>query len=123
MRTILFKIAGYSAVALGFAGIFLPVLPTTPFLLLAVWCFSRSDPRLNRWLMENRFFGRYLQNYRKGKGIPPSVKFAILVMLWGTISFSAIVLTYSVWVTLLLFGVSLFVSIHVLNQKTARCEE
>lgn len=123
MRTILFKIAGYSAVVLGFAGIFLPVLPTTPFLLLAAWCFSRSDPRLNRWLMENRFFGRYLQNYRKGKGIPPSVKFAILVMLWGTISFSAIVLTDRVWVKILLFGVSLFVSIHVLNQKTARCEE
>lgn len=73
--------------------------------------------------MENRFFGRYLQNYRKGKGIPPSVKFAILVMLWGTISFSAIVLTDRVWVKILLFGVSLFVSIHVLNQKTARCEE
>lgn len=123
MRTILFKIAGYSAVALGLAGIFLPVLPTTPFLLLAVWCFSRSDPRLNRWLMRNRFFGRYLQDYRGGRGIPVSVKFAILVMLWSTISFSAIVLTDRVWVKILLFGVSLFVSIHVLNQKTARCEE
>lgn len=123
MRTILFKIAGYSAVALGFAGIFLPVLPTTPFLLLAVWCFSRSAPRLNRWLMGNRFFGSYLRDYRSGRGIPVSVKFAIVVMLWSTISFSAIVLTDRVWVKILLFGVSLFVSIHVLNQKTARCEE
>ena len=93
MKKFIWQGIGYTAVGLGFAGAFLPLLPTTPFLLLAVYCFSKSSPAMNEWLLKNRLFGRYLQNYQRGAGIPPDVNLATLIMLWSGIAFSAIVLT------------------------------
>ncbi len=62
-------VAGTICVCLGVAGIFLPLLPTTPFLLLAAVCYAGSSPRFYHWLMNNRWFGRYIKNYREGKGL------------------------------------------------------
>ncbi|WP_101570674.1 YbaN family protein [Alistipes sp. cv1] len=122
MKNTLLKIAGYLAVGLGFVGAFVPMLPTTPFLLLAVYCFSKSDPRMNRWMLQNRVFGRYLRDYRSGRGIPLSVKITVLSVMWSSMLFVGIVLNSRIWVAVLLFTVSLFVSIHILRIKTA-CHE
>lgn len=115
MKKIIWKAIGYTAVGLGFAGAFLPLLPTTPFLLLAVYCFSKSSPSMNDWLLQNRFFGRYLQNYRQGAGIPPEVTTATLCMLWSGIAFSAIVLTDEAWVRWVLLLTVILITWHILR--------
>jgi len=91
MKTV-WNLIGCVAVALGVLGIFLPLLPTTPFLLLASACFARGSSRLHNWLQTNRVFGNYLRDYENGKGIPLRGKLWILVFMWGSMS-------YSVWRT------------------------
>lgn len=67
-------ILGVFFVGVGFIGIFLPILPTTPFLLLAVWCFAKSSIRFYKWLLNNKLFGNYIKNYWERNGIPLKVK-------------------------------------------------
>jgi uncharacterized membrane protein YbaN (DUF454 family) len=77
-----YNIAGVLAVALGILGIFLPLLPTTPFLLLASACFARGSTRLHRWLLSHRVFGEYLRNFEEGRGIPRKAKIVATALLW-----------------------------------------
>jgi uncharacterized protein len=93
---IVLNLIGCVAVALGVLGIFLPLLPTTPFLLLASACFARGSSRLHNWLQTNRVFGKYLRDYENGKGIPLRGKVWILVFMWGSMS-------YSIWRTDMLY--------------------
>jgi uncharacterized membrane protein YbaN (DUF454 family) len=72
---ILLIITGTLFVGLGIVGIFIPVLPTTPFLLLAAACYARSSRKFHEWLLNNRWFGDYIRNYLQGKGFPKKVKF------------------------------------------------
>lgn len=81
----LYIAAGVVAILLGILGIFLPLLPTTPFLLLASWCFARGSDRLHRWLLGHRVFGEYLRNFEAGRGIPLRAKIVATVMLWGSL--------------------------------------
>ncbi|MFH0931814.1 MAG: YbaN family protein, partial [Candidatus Zixiibacteriota bacterium] len=67
-------ITGTFFVGLGVLGIFLPLLPTTPFLLLAAACYARSSKRFYNWLLNNRWFGSYIKDYKEGKGVPSKVK-------------------------------------------------
>ena len=80
-----YNVAGTLAVLLGILGIFLPLLPTTPFLLLASWCFARGSERLHRWLLSHRVFGEYLRNFEAGRGIPLKAKILATVMLWASL--------------------------------------
>ncbi|MBQ5949387.1 YbaN family protein [Massilia sp. ST3] len=77
-----YNIAGVLAVILGILGIFLPLLPTTPFLLLASACFARGSERLHRWLLSHRVFGAYLRNFEEGRGIPLKAKVVATALLW-----------------------------------------
>lgn len=80
---------GVLAVLLGILGIFLPLLPTTPFLLLASACFARGSVRLHRWLIGHRVFGKYIANFEAGHGIPLKGKIVATVMLWGSMAWSS----------------------------------
>ncbi|MGE4453761.1 MAG: YbaN family protein [Sphaerochaeta sp.] len=73
---------GIIAVTLGGIGVFLPVLPTTPFVLLAGLLFSFSSERLGDWLEQNRLLGPYLKHYRKGTGVPRKTKVKAIITLW-----------------------------------------
>ncbi|MBU0937022.1 MAG: YbaN family protein [Spirochaetes bacterium] len=117
---ILMVSAGNLSVGLAILGVFLPVLPTTPFLLLAAACYLRSSRRLYRWLLNNRVFGRYLRNYREGKGLPLSFKIWTVVVLWLSLGASALwgVPARLWWVRLLLLVTGITVSTHVLRIKT-----
>jgi hypothetical protein len=116
-------IAGGSAcVALGVVGMFLPVLPTTPFLLLAAVCYARSSPRLYRWLLTNRWFGEYIRNYREGRGMTRSHKTAVLLLLWLTIGSSVVFAIQLWWVRILLGAIAVGVTIHILKIPTYRPE-
>ena len=67
---------------IGIIGIFIPILPTTPFLLLAVACYSKGSKKFYNWLINNKWFGEYIQNYRERRGIPLSVKIISIIVLW-----------------------------------------
>lgn len=121
MRRGLLVGAGILAVGLGIVGVFVPVLPTTPFLLLAAACFVRSSERMYRWLLGNRLFGKYVRRYREGAGVPLASKVATLLLLWATLAASAFLAVPSrlLWVRLLLLAVGIAVTIHVARIKTA----
>ena len=87
MKTLL-NIAGVLALLLAILGLFLPLLPTTPFLLLASACFARGSDRLHRWLLQHRVFGVYLRNVEAGNGIPLRAKIVALALMWTSLGFS-----------------------------------
>lgn len=104
--------------SLGALGVPLPLLPTTPFLLLAAACFLRGSPRLHAWMMSNRVFGSYLREYRAGLGIPATTKALAVVLLWLGIG-----LSIGLWVEVMLLRVSLLliataVTVHILLVPT-----
>jgi len=84
----IYNAAGVLALLLGILGLFLPLLPTTPFLLLASWCFARGSERLHRWLLSHRVFGEYLRNFEAGRGIPLKAKILATAMLWASLLMS-----------------------------------
>lgn len=122
VKRVLWIGAGTICVALGFVGIFLPVLPTTPFLLLAAVCYGRSSQRFLHWLLTNRWFGAYIRNYREGRGLPRREKALTLLGLWLTIGISAVYVAPQWWLRLALIAVALGVTIHLLRIKTTRLE-
>ncbi len=110
--------AGVLSVALGVAGIFLPLLPTTPFLLLAATCFLHSSERLHHWLLHHKWCGPYIRNYRKYKALPASAKFWTLFLLWGTMIYAILFVLDSLALQVLLLSIAVGVTIHVLKLKT-----
>ena len=116
----LLVVCGTLAVALGVLGAFLPVLPTTPFLLLAAVCYARSSQRCHHWLLNNRWCGRYIRDYRAGGGLPLRQKVITLALLWLTIGFTAWRVTPVWWGRLLLIGIAVGVTVHLVRMKTTR---
>ncbi len=112
--------AGTIFVGLGTLGIFLPILPTTPFLLLAAACYARSSKRFYDRLINNKWFGAYIKNYREGKGIPLKVKVYTISLLWITILFSAFFFISIFWIRVVLILIAVGVTVHVLIIKTYR---
>lgn len=119
MIKILLIVIGSLALALAILGIFLPLLPTTPFLLLASACYVRSSSRLHHWLIGNRYVGQYLGNIQSGRGIPLRAKVIALLFLWASLAYSAWLVPI-LWVRLLLLIPGIGVSIYLLKMKTLR---
>ncbi|MBE0661955.1 MAG: YbaN family protein [Bacteroidales bacterium] len=111
---------GSISVGLAVLGIVLPVLPTTPFLLFAAWCYARSSTRFYVWLMTHRLWGKYLRDYTSGRGVPVKVKVYAIVLLWITILSSVIFAIDKLWLQILLIAIALGVSIHILRIRTLR---
>ncbi len=118
LRKALLMAAGVLALALGAAGIFLPLLPTTPFLLLAAACFMRSSEQLYDWLIHHPWFGSYIRNYREYRAITLQAKVTSLVFLWATIGFSIFRVVDSLAVKLLLFAIATGVTVHLVRLRT-----
>lgn len=110
-------VCGTLSVILGVLGIFLPVLPTTPFLLLAAICYARSSERCYQWLMKNRWCGKYIRNYREGKGVPRKHKILTIVLLWMTIGYTFWFVVSLWWIRLLLVAIAIGVTIHIVKIK------
>jgi len=110
-------VVGSVFLVVGAVGVVVPILPTTPFLLLAALCYSRGSKRWYRWLVGNRVFGRYLSDYLCGKGVPLRVKVVALVFLWGVIGASAVFFVDRLWVRILLIAVAVGVTVHILLVK------
>ena len=114
--------AGTMCVALGVLGMFLPLLPTTVFLLMAAYCYSRSSERFHNWLLNNRWCGAYIKNYKSGKGISMRQKISTITVLWASIGFSIWMISAGFWLTLLLVAIAVGVSLHLILLKTYRPE-
>lgn len=117
---ILLIVCGTIATTLGVIGIIVPLLPTTPFLLLAAACYARSSERFYNWLLNNRLFGRYVKDYIERRGISLKAKVFTLVLLWVTIICSAVFATDTTWIRILLFAIAAAVTTHILLIKTLK---
>lgn len=116
---ILFIVLGSLSLGLGILGIILPLLPTTPFLLLSATLFMHSSPRLYDWLLNHKYFGVYIRNYRENKVIPLKVKVVSLSVLWLTILLSITTVCYnSLYIQLVLLLIAIGVSCHILRHRS-----
>ena len=114
----LLVVIGFASLFLGIIGIAVPLLPTTPFLLLSAACFLRGSDRLYQWLMNNRLFGSYIRNYQEHKAIPLKAKILAISLLWITILYSIIFILESVYIRILLVAIAVAVTLHILHYKT-----
>lgn len=105
----LFNLAGTVALGLGIVGIFLPLLPTTPFVLLAAACYARGSERFHQWLLANRTFGPMVREWEDHRSLPYRTKIAAIVLMSLTMAISIVVFVRPVWlkIVLALFGVGL----------------
>lgn len=122
MKKYIYIILGSLMLALGAVGIILPVLPTTPFLLVAGFFYLRSSKRLYGWLLRHRILGPYIVSYLKYKAIPRKTKISALVLLWSSLIVSMVVLA-SLKAGLFLAAVGVAVSVHLLSLRTISVEE
>ena len=116
----LYFLSGVLLVAIGVIGIFLPLLPTTIFLILASACFMKSSPSANEWLRKNKFLGAYLSNYQDKTGLTIRTKLINIFVLWTSISLSAYFLTDEFYIRILLAAIAIGVTIHLLMVKTKK---
>ena len=108
---------GWLCVALGVLGIFLPVLPTTPFLLLAAACFMRSSQRFYTWLVSHPRLGPWISDYLEGQGIPLKGKVYAIGLMWISIAFSCYLVPLP-WARAFMLTSAVLVSLYILKQKT-----
>ncbi len=113
VKRVILIVAGYLFVALGAIGIALPVLPTTPFLILAAICFSSSSPKAREWLENNRLFGEYIENYRTGAGVSRSKKIYAIIFLWVMLMISGYFMRNNMIVLIILLIVGIAVTAHI----------
>jgi len=118
LRKIALVTAGILCVGLGVLGIFVPVLPTTPFLLLAATCFVRSPDRLYNWLIHHKWFGDYIRHYREHRAVTLKSKIVALVMLWGVIGYTAFGVIDNWWIRGVLGVIAVGVTLHLLHLRT-----
>ena len=116
-------VSGFLATALGILGIFLPVLPTVPFLLLALACFARSSERFYNGLLGHAHFGPIIRPYINGQGMARATKVKAIALLWTSISFSAFYLVESHWVRFLLLMISCGVTLYLLRLPGIEVED
>jgi uncharacterized membrane protein YbaN (DUF454 family) len=105
----LFNLAGAIALALGIIGIFLPLLPTTPFVLLAAACFARGSERFHRWLLANRTFGPIVREWESHRSLPYRTKVTSIALMSVTLAISIVFFVRPLWLksALALAGVAL----------------
>ncbi len=88
MKKPLYIVLGFLSLGLGVIGIIVPGLPTTPFVLLAAYFFSRSSPRFHKWLLNNKLFGKYVKDYQQNPSISLRVKIVSQLIMWSMIFYS-----------------------------------
>jgi uncharacterized protein len=111
-------IVGTISLGLGIIGIVLPLIPTTPLLLLSAACYVRSSDRLYQWLIHNKYFGHYILDYREGRGIPLRAKILGISLIWLSMGYTVIFVVPLIVVKILLLGVAAYFTWFILRIKT-----
>lgn len=112
--------AGTLSTGLGIIGIFVPILPTTPFLLLAAACYMRSSERFYQWLINNRILGAYVRNYIEDKGMPVKIKMFTILLLWLTIALTIVFGVQNIVIKIVLICIAVGVTAHIALIKSRR---
>lgn len=117
-------IVGCVSLVLGILGMFLPLLPTTPFLLLSAAVWVKASPALYQWLLNHKVFGEYIRNFREHRAIPLRAKIVSVSLVWLTIGYCIFAVVDEWWwaqvlMTLLAIGISW----HILSFKTLKKAE
>lgn len=113
----LWTTAGTLSLAIGVIGIVVPILPTTPFVLIAAACYMRGSKRMYDWMIANRYVGGYLRDYMEGRGVSARAKATSVVVLWLLIAFSISFATDSATVRIVLLAVAVAVTVHLVTLK------
>jgi uncharacterized membrane protein YbaN (DUF454 family) len=116
----LLVLAGTFFLVLGIIGIFIPLLPTTPFLLLAAACYARGSIKFYNRLINNKWYGEYIKNYQEGRGVPLAAKITTIILLWITITFSTITIVSNFLLQAILIAIAIGVTLHILTIKTLK---
>lgn len=111
-------VAGTICVGLGILGIFLPLLPTTPLLLLAAYLHARSSQKLYEKLITNRYLGNYIRNFINKKVIPLKAKAYAISLLWASMLLCIILGNFAVAIDILLFCIAVLVSLHIASFRS-----
>lgn len=117
---LLYTLSGSIALALGVTGIFVPLLPTTPFLLLAAALYFRGSPRLYEWLLSRKRLGPYIRQFREDKAIPLRGKVIAVSSTWLTLLYGVFFLVPQVGLKLLLIALAGGITYHILSLKTLK---
>lgn len=120
---IILVVCGTICVGLALLGVFLPILPTTPFLLLAAFFYARSSERFYAWLIGNRWSGPIIQNYREGRGLPLKQKILTIALLWLSIGYTVVFVTDTLWLRIGLAGIATGVTINLIRKKTYKAPQ
>jgi hypothetical protein len=115
-------IVGCLAVVLAIVGMFLPILPTIPFLLLAVACFARSSTRFYSWLLDHGYLGPLIRPYLEGGGIPRSARIKAIVLLWTSIGASVFFFIETPAIRGMLLVIAAGVTLYLLRLPTAETD-
>jgi uncharacterized membrane protein YbaN (DUF454 family) len=114
---------GWVFFGLGFVGLFVPVLPTTPFVLLAAACFLRSSERLHAWLVSHPRFGPQIADYLEGNGLRRNTKVVALLTLWGSVALSVALFIPHIVADVLLLATAAGVTVYILRLPTQSAGE
>jgi uncharacterized membrane protein YbaN (DUF454 family) len=106
---------GWLCVGLGFTGVFIPGLPTTIFLLIAIWCFYRSSERAHRWLLSHHILGPYIRDVVSGKGMPVRAKVTAIVIMWAACGSSALFFVSVIWIKVVILACAVAGTVAVLR--------
>lgn len=109
---------GWISLVSGVVGIFLPIVPTVPFLLLAVACFSRSSERFHSWLVGHAHLGPLIRDYLQGAGIPLRAKVSAIGMVWVSFPASALLFAQAFWLKALLLTTAAGITLYLLALPT-----
>lgn len=115
-------IIGWLSVVLGVIGIILPLLPTTPFILLAATCFAKSSPRFHAWLEQHKYFGPIIEYYKSGNPIPVAARNRALFFIWLSLGISMYLL-HQWWITLIFTISGCLVTIHLIRASRASANQ
>lgn len=116
-RKAVLNVVGVINVVMGIIGIFLPIWPTTIFVIIASICFARANPRLHNWLVQSKFLGPYLDNFHNKRGIAMAYKIRTALFMWAGMTFS-MTLIELLWVQIMLICIGVAVTAHVFAIKT-----
>ncbi len=124
MKNVFFLILGIAALMLGIIGVLLPILPTTPFLLLASFCFLKGSPKLNNWFEKTKMYKKYVKPIKEGRGMTVKTKLTILIIVYAMLGilFFTINSVIMKFIIILLLAIKTIVFIRIKTLKGEQCD-